>query len=110
MPNNQHAQFTQNVLPRRLQHGEGVTTLRSVGQDNPTPPPARTASPQPAPLPKERCSTPFTMDTEPPLPGKASSQHTIHTTFHLKPRVRAELERKAQEQHLSISATGAAIL
>ncbi len=35
---------------------------------------------------------------------------TRHTTLHLKLRVRAELERKAREEGLSVSATGAAIL
>jgi len=37
-------------------------------------------------------------------------RQTRHTTLHLKLRVRAELERKAKEQNLSISATGAAFL
>src|SRR5260370_22383422 len=40
----------------------------------------------------------------------ASSRQTRHTTLHLKLRVRAELERKAKEEGLSVSATGAAIL
>lgn len=40
----------------------------------------------------------------------ASSRSTRHTTLHLKLRVRAELERKAKEEGLSVSATGAAIL
>src|SRR6266516_4199620 len=35
---------------------------------------------------------------------------TRHTTLHLKHKVRAELERKAKEQNLSVSATGAAFL
>src|SRR5216683_3460155 len=35
---------------------------------------------------------------------------TRHTTLHLKLRVRAELERKAKEEGLSVSATGASIL
>src|SRR5258708_10828695 len=40
----------------------------------------------------------------------ASSRQTRHTTLHLKLRVRAELERKAKEEGLSVSATGASIL
>jgi hypothetical protein len=40
----------------------------------------------------------------------AYSRPTRHTTLHLKLRVRAELERKAREEGLSVSATGAAIL
>ncbi len=38
------------------------------------------------------------------------SRSTRHTTLHLKLSVRAELERKAKEEGLSVSATGAAIL
>ncbi len=38
------------------------------------------------------------------------SRPTRHTTLHLKLRVRAELERKANEEGLSVSSTGAAIL
>src|SRR6266571_5600298 len=38
------------------------------------------------------------------------SRQTRHTTLHLKLRVRAELERKAKEQNLTISATGAALV
>src|SRR5207245_2599480 len=41
-----------------------------------------------------------------PIPKR----QTRHTTLHLKLRVRAELERKAKEQNLSISATGAALV
>src|SRR5258708_1073556 len=37
-------------------------------------------------------------------------RQTRHTTLHLKLRVRAELERKATEEGVSVSATGAAIL
>src|SRR5207249_12167716 len=38
------------------------------------------------------------------------SRQTRHTTLHLKPRVRAELERVADMEGLSVSATGAAII
>ncbi len=40
----------------------------------------------------------------------AYSRPTRHTTLHLKLRVRAELERKAKGENLSVSATGSAIL
>jgi hypothetical protein len=39
-----------------------------------------------------------------------SKRNTFHTTLHLKPRVRAELERVAGLRNLSISATGAELL
>lgn len=40
----------------------------------------------------------------------AYSRPTRHTTLHLKLSVRVELERKAKEEGLSVSATGSAIL
>ncbi len=102
--------FEQTILPAQAKPQTAQQPRSGVGQDNPTPPRERIASPQPAPLQK------------PMRPQQLNSNHgrvqnkltpkrqTIHTTLHLKPRVRAELERKAAEDGLSVSATGAAIL
>jgi hypothetical protein len=48
--------------------------------------------------------------TSPPSRKRSSKRQTIHTTLHLKRGVRAELERVAGLRHLSISATGAALV
>src|SRR5438105_177293 len=53
--------------------------------------------------------TPFEEYKKDTHPGRPKRQKTRHTTTHLKPRVRADLERKAQEEGLSVSATLAAI-
>jgi hypothetical protein len=79
-------------------------------QDNPTPPHARTASPQPAPLPHQMRPNPFARGKDLPHPGRPGKRKLHHTTLHLKPVVRADLERKAKEEQLSISATGAVII
>ena len=110
MVNTVHTQFSRNSIKRRLQQPQQVTTLRSVWQDNPTPPRARTASPQPAPLKNTMRPTQKNVNTTRTHQKKARRRQTIHTTLHLKPRVRAELERIAQMEGLSVSATGAAIL
>lgn len=110
MTNNQRTHLSQNGLPRRLQQPQQVTPVRGVRQDNPTPPRARTASPQPAPPKNEKRSTPIEMYTTHTHQGKRKTRKTIHTTLWLKPRVRAELERKAKEEGVSISTTGAAFL
>jgi hypothetical protein len=110
MVNTAHTQLSQNSVPRRIQQQQRVTTLRSVWQDNPTTPRDRAATPQPAsPLHKNR-PTPFDTDTKTTHPGRPKQGKSRPTTIHLQPRVRAELERKAREEGLSVSATAAAIL
>ena len=110
MTNNQRTHLSRNGVNRRLQQGEVVTTVRGVRQDNPTPPRARAASPQPAPLKNKMRPPPYDADTAVTRPGRPKMKQTRHTTIHLKLRVRADLERKAKEDGLSISATGANIL
>jgi hypothetical protein len=48
--------------------------------------------------------------THPPALKRRTRRQTIHTTLHLKPGARAELERVAGLRQLSISATGAALV
>lgn len=78
-------------------------------QDNPTPPRARAASPQPAPRKTEMRPPPFEEYKNDTHPGKPGGGKRRHTTTHLKPRVRADLDRLAAEVGLSVSATLAAI-
>jgi len=84
--------------------------VRGVWQDNPTPPRARTASPQPAPPKKDMRPHQMNSNHARVQNRPTPKRQTIHTTLHLKPRVRAELDRKAREQGLSVSATGAALV
>jgi hypothetical protein len=104
------AHFEQIIVPAPAKPPTAPQPLRSVGQDNPTPPRARTGTSEPAPL--KNTPRPQPMNSKParvqnrPTPKR----QTIHTTLHLKRGVRAELERRAKEEHLSVSATGAAIL
>lgn len=110
LPNMNTTQTEQIILSTQAEPPTAPQPRGGVGQDNPTPPRARTASPQPAP--PKKAMRPHGMST-----AHARSQNrpnrkrqTIHTTLHLKPRVRAELERVAHLEGLSVSATGAAII
>src|SRR5436309_8048651 len=100
MPNTQRTQSSQDILNRRLPHKpEGVTTV-GVWQDNPAPNPARVASPQPAPprkdLRAQKMNTPHDRSQNPP-------KKMVHLTVWVKPRVKAELQRIAGEERLSVS-------
>jgi len=110
MVNTAHTQLSRNSVPRRLQPPQLVTTVRGVWQDNPAPTAAPPASPQPAP-PKEEIRT---------VPKKLQTTDTHHKGNRLKkdiqlnlwvrPVVKAELERVAKREGLSISTAGEALL
>lgn len=110
MKNTVHTQSQRNIFTRQSSTANGQQPRSGVWQDNPTTPRARIASPQPAP--RQEPMRPHTLNKNSsrlqnrPTPKR----QTIHTTLHLKPRVRAELERVAHLEGLSVSATGAAII
>src|SRR5437762_1684853 len=110
MTNTVHTQFTQNSLPRRLQHSEVVTTLRSVGQDNPAPPPAPSPMPQPAPRQKDTRTAPKDAQTQSPHRKKTRLGKDIQLNLWVRPVVKAELERVAKRESVSVSAAGEALL
>ena len=87
----------------------GLTTLRGVWQDKPHPQRARIASPQPAPPKNEM--RPHQLDTNPSRSQKLSKKRkTVHLSLWVKPSIKAELQRIAEQEGVSISATGAAFL
>jgi hypothetical protein len=110
MTNTVHTQTEQHVFDRQSYTANGQQLLSNVGQDNPTPPRARTASRQPAPHVKPVRPHEMNTNTSRSQNRPKRTRQTIHTTLHLKPRVRAELERVAHLEGLSVSATGAAII
>src|SRR5947209_7091750 len=110
MLNNHPIQFSQTIFPRRSYTRSGEQLRSSVGQDNPTPPPARTASPQPAPPKQEMRSTPKETKTTSTHQGNRKNRKTIHLTLWVRPVVKAELERIAESEGVSMSSAGAAFL
>ncbi len=83
---------------------------RGVGQDKPRPPHDRTASTQPAPPPK--VMRPHETNSNSARSQKRSTpkRKTVHLTLWVKPTVKAELQRRAGRDGISVSATGGAFL
>ena len=110
MGNTQPAHFENNGLPPQSSATVVATTLRRVGQDKPRSPRARTASPQPAPLQKEmrpqQLNSKASRSQNKPIPKRK----TVHLTLWVKPVVKTELQRRAEREGVSVSATGGAFL
>ena len=110
MVNTTHTQSWHNVFERRVHTANGQQPRSGVGQDNPTPPPARAATIQPAPPKNGMRPTPKKTNTTRTEQGKALRRKTVHLTLWVKPVVKAELERIAEQEGVSISSAGAAFL
>jgi hypothetical protein len=110
LPNTQGIHLTPNSVPPRVQHSQRVTTLRGVWQDKSAPSFARVATKQPAPPEKE--SRAHRTETKTIVFQKRSTTRAKleHTTLWLHPLVKAELQRKAEQESLSVSSVGAALL
>ena len=110
MPNTHFTQTAQTIFPRRS-YTRSVQQPRSgVGQDNPTPPPARIATTQPAPPKNTMRPTQQQTKTTRTQQGKALRRKTVHLTVWVRPVVKAELARIAESEGLSVSSVGAAFL
>src|SRR5438874_6379154 len=110
MVNNEPVQLSQNVFEQHAHSANGQQPRRGVWQDNPTPHAARRASPQPAPpkngmRPQEMNSKTHRSQNRP-----TAKRKTVHLTLWVKPVVKAELERIAEQEGVSVSATGGAFL
>ena len=110
MVNTAHTQFTDNSVPRRYSTANGFTTLRGVRQDNPAPPRARTATPQPGSLPKDMRSRQLQTNSFRSQKRPTPKRKTVQLVLWVKPVVKAELQRIAEAEGLSVSSTGAAFL
>src|SRR5437016_4441326 len=110
LPDNHTPHSTGNVFQQQAHRANAQQPLRSVGQDKPRPPRARTTSPQPAPL--KKVMRPHETNSNPARSQKRSvpKRKTVHLTLWVKPVVKAELQRRAAREGVSVSATGAAFL
>lgn len=110
MPNIQPTQFSENSVPRHDRRSNGQRTLRSGRQDNPAHLPAPPGTLQPAPpknttrtAPKRACTT--TTHQKKNRRGK-----DVQLNLWVRPVVKAELERVAKREGVSVSAAGEALL
>jgi hypothetical protein len=81
-----------------------------VGQDNPTPPRERTGTPQPGSVTQDMRSQ--QMSSNPPRSQKRPTpkRRTAQLILWVNPLVKAEIQRSAEREGLSISKVGAALL
>src|SRR5437870_1037684 len=110
MVNTKYTRYYRNIFERQTAPPNAKPPRGSVGQDNPTPPSARPASPQPAPsknTPRPQFRQTKSQRSQKP---SRSQSHTVHLTLWVHPRVKAELQRIAELEGISVSAAGAALL
>src|ERR1700726_1027426 len=110
MTNTVPTQSSQNVFPRPAFAPNGQQPRRGVWQDNPTPPSARPASPQPAPLKPTMRPHRMSTTTARSQNRPTRNRQTVHLTLWVKPVVKAELQRLAESENVSVSSVGAAFL
>lgn len=110
MLNTVHTQFSRTSIQRRLLQPPEATTLRSVGPDNPAHPPAPLATPQPAPLKNTTRTAPNRENTNTTHRKKTHLGKDVQLNLWVRPVVKAELERVAKREGVSVSAAGEALL
>ena len=110
MMNTAHTQSAQNVFARQRHTATGQQPRGGVWQDNPTPRAARIASPHPAPPKKAMRPQEMNSNLSRSQNRSTAKRKTVHLTLWVKPVVKAELERIAESEGLSVSAVGAAFL
>jgi hypothetical protein len=108
--NNKSPRTVTNLFQRQPKPGPARQPRGGVWQDNTTPHNARAASPQAAPHQNPaRPQVAQTKNTQ-TQNRTSTSRKTVHLTLWVNPRVKAELERLAELEGLSTSATGAGLL
>ncbi len=110
MSNTVHTQSLQNVFQRQSQSANGQQPRNGVGQDNPSPPRARIASPQPASLTKDMRAQRMSTTNSRSQNRPTAKRKTVKLTLWVKPVVKAELERIAESEGISVSRAGGAFL
>jgi len=108
-----HTHTSEKSLPRRYSTLNGFTPVRGVGQDKTAPKRARIATPQPAP--QKNMTRTRQMDTNISRSQKYSKKRsnkrqTVQINLWVRPQLKAEIERIAKLEGLSVSQTGGAAL
>ena len=110
MVNTDHAHFTQDSSPRRDQRANVPQPPRGVWQDKPRPSRARIGTSQPAPLKEAMRAQQTTPKNTRSQNRNVHKRQTVKLTLWVKPVVKRELQRVAEQKGLSISSTGAGLV
>jgi hypothetical protein len=110
MASNGKPQFVKNIFLQQSKGGLAEAVDASVRQDKGRISSAHTGMPQPAPdAPNLRPQPVHPNGTRTPN-GKVAKNRTVHLTLWVDPIVKAELQRLADQEGITVSATGAAFL
>jgi hypothetical protein len=110
MASNGKPQFLRNVFSQQSNGAAEKRVDASVRQDKGRISSARTGTPQPAPdAPNLRPQPLHPNGTRTPN-GNVAKNRTVHLTLWVDPIVKAELQRLADQEGVTVSATGAAFL
>jgi hypothetical protein len=110
MASNGTPQFVRQVFSQQSNVAAGEAGDAAVRQDKGVLTNAPVASAQPAPLPNPARPQPLSTNVHRANKRDSTKVKLIHTTLHLHPLVRAELERRAGQEFLSVSRVGATLL
>jgi hypothetical protein len=110
MPYTKLPQSSHNVFLKRQQSINQQQSHRGVRQDKSTTNSARRATSQPAPSEKRMRPHPLNSKSSRSQTRLTPKRKTVHLTLWVKPGVKAELQRKAEQEGISLSATGGVLL
>ena len=109
-PNTRVPRSSGNIFLQQSSKPPSPQPRRGVGQDNPTPPRERSASPQPGSVPQGLRSQQARSTTTPLPPRSTPNRRTVQLIVWVHPLVKAEIQRTAAREGLSVSKVGAALL
>jgi hypothetical protein len=110
MASNGNHQFVRQVFSLQSNGAAGEAGDAAVRQDKARIASARTASGQPAAVSHASRAKPLHPNGTRATNGNVAKSTTVHLDLWVKPIVKAELQRLAEQEGLSVSATGAALL
>jgi hypothetical protein len=110
MASNGKPQFLRNVFSLQSNVAAGEAVDASVGQDKTALPRGHAATPQPEPHANTARSQPLDTKTTRTKKHGSSKRRTVHLVLWVNPIVKAELQRIADREGLSMSKAGGALL
>ena len=110
MASNGKPQFLKQVFSQQSNGAAGEAVNAAVRQDKARIASARTATPQPAAVQTPLRAKRLNRNTLRSTNGNSAKTTTVHLDLWVSPIVKAELQRLAAQEGLSMSATGAALL